>query len=632
MNQSDYQLLATSDDYRDVAGFWRDQLASVDAVPVVTSARPAPRQSLTVPIGSAARLALRRLSGDPLSRFTVAAAGLALAAARYFNTASTLLRSPLLLDGPESPHNPDREVALVFNVVGGATLRQFLEDAAAAVERSYEHQNYPVGMLCEQERGLTLGAQAVFSISYAAVHAAGFGPLAPLHFDCDRLDEGRLRIDFDPQAIEPFLVTGLAAMVPATLARFDDLSPRLDDVERLPPGQRQRLLTEWNRTDVARPFQSVVQLFEASAAAAPGAMALQAETPAGPTTLTYADLNRHANQLAQVLIASRGVETSGLIAIWMDRSPWLVVAVLGVLKAGLAYVPIDAATPLARVASILKDSGVGRVLIDGSKLSVAQTLECEMVVADREQAGDAANPGLRSGPADLAYVIYTSGSTGAPKGCAIEHHSLSNYLRWAIGYYWPSPGTGTMGLFTSLSFDLTVTSLFCPLLRGRTLVIYPQQASIEEVLRRQFEPGSPIDTIKLTPSHLRLLDPDRLQPGGMRLAIVGGEALTPQQVEVLTRIDPAAARRQRVRTDRGDGRLRGAGDRTGRGGHHRTPDRQPADLRARRAAAAGTDRGARRDLRRRRRRGARLSRPDSAHRRPLRGRSVHRRRPALSHW
>jgi len=560
MKSSDYSILATSERFRDITAFWRQRLAALDdSTPLAptSSATAASRKSIAVQLDARAVRALDTMSNDSLGRFTVLTAAIALGVARYFNRSATLLRTPLLIDDAEPALNSEREVALVFTAPPAQSLREFIHDAAGLVAESYSFQDYPVHALFEKEGGVELSSSAGFSVSCAAVHAARLATLAPVHFNLDGIDAGRFDIDFLSRtdrvggadlpggaAREQQLVTGLASVIVATLGRFDDLSASIRSVERIPHDQRERLLVEWNRTDAPAAFRSAHGMFEARAAATPDAVAVRA----GAETISYRRLNESANRVAHHLVANVRASDdvgagfsrpeSGTVGIWMDRSPWMVSAVLGVLKAGLAYLPIDAECPRERLAFMLRDSGVRRVLIDEAKAAVAATLDCVPVIADREMDGAATNPAVAVDPSDLAYVIYTSGSTGEPKGCQIEHHSLSNYLTWACDYYWSTTDAGTLGLFTPLSFDLTVPSLFCPLLRGRTLVVYPQDASIEDVLRQQFDPASSIDSIKLTPSHIRLLDTQRLRATNIRLAIVGGEALTIEQIAILHRIDP----------------------------------------------------------------------------------------------
>ncbi|MEP7308333.1 MAG: amino acid adenylation domain-containing protein [Acidobacteriota bacterium] len=541
MTPSDYRVVATSEQYRDSAAFWRRQLGDLDEdaeMLAPNAARgSAPRRSIPVRLDPQTLRALERLANDSLGRFTVLAAGIALAVARYFNRTRTLLRTPLLRDGAAATLDAEREVPLVFTLAGQTTLRAFLQEAAGIVADSYSLQDYPVLALLEQERGIDLAGHAGFSISAAALHEARLLTPSPVHFSLDGAGEGRIEIDFDPSAVEPFVVAGLASLLPSVFARFEDLSSLVGGIERVPDQQRERLLVEWNRTDTARsPFRSAHELFEARALLTPEAAALRF----GAETVSYRQLNERANRLAHHLLASRRAaerDRAPAIGIWMDRSPWMVVAVLGVLKAGLAYLPIDAECPRDRVAFLLRDSGAARLLIDGRSAAAAATLACEAMLADRDMPAATTNPASLVKPSDLAYVIYTSGSTGEPKGCAIEHHSLSNYLQWANDYYWTAPDSGSMALFTPLSFDLTVPSLFCPLLRGRTLTVYPQDAPIDDVLRRQFAPESPIDSVKLTPSHIRLLEGEHRHATNVRLVIAGGEALTPQHLAILHGID-----------------------------------------------------------------------------------------------
>ena len=538
MNKSEYQLIATSERHRAAAGFWRAQLSGVDdAVAAIRgrgAAPPGVRATIALPLSATAVRAIGKLSADPLGRFTVAAAGVALAAARFFNRSNTVLRAPVLLeDGETASFNAEHEVPLVFAVDDDAPLRQFLEASARVVEQSYELQDFPIGMLFDEERAASLVGHLAFSISSAALHGSPIETAAALHIDADAIADGRIAIDFDPSIVEPFLVGGLTALVAETFDRFADLSTAVRDIDRAPVEQRQRLIVEWNRTDTPLPFRSAVSMFEEQAVRAPDAIALRF----GGETITYQELNGRANALARFLIDTGGSRSGPAIAIWMNRSPAMVTSVLGVLKAGLAYLPIDAECPQARLASILKDAGVCRALVDESHHGIIEALGCDAILPDGA-ASSAIGTGLEVAASDLAYLIYTSGSTGEPKGCAIEHGSLSNYLQWAIGHYWSDPAAGSMGLFSPLSFDLTVTSVFCPLLRGRTLTIFAQDAPIVDVLQQQFDPGSGVDSIKLTPSHIRLLEPERLRGTNIRLAIVGGEALTTEQVGILKRIDP----------------------------------------------------------------------------------------------
>jgi amino acid adenylation domain-containing protein len=288
-----------------------------------------------------------------------------------------------------------------------------------------------------------------------------------------------------------------------TTARRVAASPMapLPCISILPDDEREQLLTFRGPNAPPSPHRSIVDWLDAQAERTPDAVAVVF----GETKLSYRQLHRRANAFARTLPAAER------IAILMPRSIDLVISVLGMLKAGSAYVPIDTALPPAQIDAIVRDSG------------------CYTVITRIAEGKDDA-PAVSIAPGDLAYVLYTSGSTGAPKGCAIEHRNLLHYLRWANAYYFENDDEGSFPLFTSIAFDLTVTSLFLPLLRGKTLYVFPQDAGIDDVLA-----DGRFDSLKLTPSHCSLIE---RQAPNIRVAIVGGEALTHRHVESLTSMNP----------------------------------------------------------------------------------------------
>jgi amino acid adenylation domain-containing protein len=279
-------------------------------------------------------------------------------------------------------------------------------------------------------------------------------------------------------------------------------------------------------------------MFEAQVARTPAAPALVTDT----SLMSYADLNARANSLAHRLREDHGVGPEALVGVMFDRSEWMIVAILGILKAGAAFVPLDPAYPAERIDHILADTGLALLLTHSDQLAQWYEFSGATLLLDQELPGWTPlpdNPPCRAQPAQLAYVIYTSGSTGKPKGCLLEHRNLAHYIGWAADYYFPESTTGSFGLYSSLCFDFTLTNIFCPLVRGKTLRIYPQSESIDTILARMFQPGSGVDTLKLTPTHIHLLEYMNLGRSGVRKVIVGGEELAPQHIATLRKIDPA---------------------------------------------------------------------------------------------
>jgi non-ribosomal peptide synthetase component F len=245
--------------------------------------------------------------------------------------------------------------------------------------------------------------------------------------------------------------------------------------------------------------------------------------------LTYAELNAQANRLARHL-RRLGVGPDVLVALCMERSPDMLVALLGILKAGGAYVPLDRSNPTERLALMLADARPPVVLTDASACGLLPRLDATVVRldADRDQVArnEDTNPSGGATPDDLAYVIYTSGSTGTPKGVMIPHRGLVSYLTWCVEAYRVAEGSGAP-VHSPIGFDLTVTSLFAPLLVGRTVFLLPEDDAVE-ALAEMLRGRRGLSLAKLTPAHLdvaaELLGPDA-DAGDVGALIIGGEAL-----------------------------------------------------------------------------------------------------------
>lgn len=204
---------------------------------------------------------------------------------------------------------------------------------------------------------------------------------------------------------------------------------RIADAEILPEWEKRKLLVEFNDTAVEYPRDKTVhQLFEEQVERAPDKVAVIHEQQ----QLTYAQLNRKANQLAR-LLRKKGVGRDQLVAIMVDRSLEVLVGILGVLKAGGAYVPIDPDYPAERIRFTLQDCGARVVITQTRHLASLADFAGEAIDLNAASLyrGLATNPERINQPTDLVYVIYTSGSTGQPKGVMIEHHGLVNYAKWA---------------------------------------------------------------------------------------------------------------------------------------------------------------------------------------------------------
>ncbi|MDT0541361.1 non-ribosomal peptide synthetase [Streptomyces lonegramiae] len=337
---------------------------------------------------------------------------------------------------------------------------------------------------------------------------------------------------------------GTAGQMAARLVRILAAAARSPElpvgrIDILDAAERHRVLTAWNDTDRHAPAPGLPALFSAQAARTPAAPAVSD----GGLVLTYAELDARANRLAH-LLAARGVGPEKLVAVALPRSAQAVIALLAVLKAGGAYLPLDPAYPAERLGAMLRDARPELVLTTGQDDPAAETAILRLLLDDASVRAEleglpATPPAVRTHPGHPVYVIYTSGSTGRPKGVVVTHGALADYLAWARRAY---PATaGTVLLHTSLSFDLTVTALWTPLTVGGCLFT----ASIPEIAEMRGNAsgptqsaGVPFTFVKATPSHLPLLAEasGACSPTGQLL--LAGEALTAEALRAWRRRHP----------------------------------------------------------------------------------------------
>ncbi|QOQ56761.1 non-ribosomal peptide synthase/polyketide synthase [Bacillus amyloliquefaciens] len=294
----------------------------------------------------------------------------------------------------------------------------------------------------------------------------------------------------------------------------------VDQVELLTEGEKRTLLHTLNDTSAPFPQTPVYQLFEEQSQRTPD----QAAVIDKDRQLTYGELNKRANQLARTLRA-KGVQADHPVAVISRNSIESVVGILAVLKSGGAYVPIDPEYPQDRIRYMLDDSQAEIILM---QQDVREQLSCEgvTVLLDDESSYHQDDSDLEplSDVSHLAYVIYTSGSTGRPKGVLIEHLGLANYIWWAKEVYVKGEKTN-FPLYSSISFDLTVTSIFTPLVTGNTIIVYDGEDKTALLASIVQDPR--VDIIKLTPAHLQVLKEMNIaDKTAVRRMIVGGENLS----------------------------------------------------------------------------------------------------------
>jgi amino acid adenylation domain-containing protein len=542
--------------------FWSEHLAGAPALLELPTDRPRPAvQSYAgghVPIVlppalTAAVRALGQRHGTTL--FMTLLAGWSLLLARLSGQDDVVVGTPVA-NRQRTETEPligffVNTLALRVRFGEGLTVAGLLEQVKASTLGAYDHQDLPFDHVVEAlqpERSMSYGPlfQAMLNLhNTPADSALSMSGLTLSHCDtaentaqCDlllSLDDSGEQIGgsinyasdlFETSTVERiaghFLVL-LGAMASAATAPVRQLSFLTDT-------QRDQILSGFNDTAARYPQDELIHhLFEERAAAHPEALALMYDDD----KVSYAQLNRRANQLAHHLL-SLGVKPDDRVAICAARGVDMVVGLLGIMKAGAGYVPLDPAYPAERLAFMLGDcapaalltqsalagplalDGVPRVLLDGAA-DLALIDACDTANPDAQALGLSAS--------HLAYVIYTSGSTGQPKGVMNAHRGLCNLARAQIDTYGVNADSRVLQ-FVSLSFDVCISEIAMALCSGASLHLAPASALL---------PGEPllatlrahrISHVSLPMAVLAALPADA-DLGEVHTLIVGGEALPP---------------------------------------------------------------------------------------------------------
>lgn len=442
-------------------------------------------------------------------------------------------------------------VPLRLSVRTDATVGDFMEHVAAELREAMRHQRYrfedlrrDLRLVGSEERIVGPEVNIMmfdYDLSFdgrrAVVHNLSIGPSDDLSFIFYQRSDGRgLQLDFDANP-ELYGDEELAAHQRRFLdfLRLIDSRPDqpIDALDVLTSGERELVIDTYNGTAHKVPSDTLTDLLNAAAEATPDATSVVFEG----RELSYRELHERANRLAGHLTAC-GVGPESVVALAIPRSVELMVALLGVLKSGAAYLPIDPGYPAERIAFMVTDACPALLLTtsvtSGSLPSDLPTdvLALDTPVAEELLAGYSAakppDPGLRDG--HPAYVIYTSGSTGRPKGVVVPHRGIVNRLCWMQSQYELSKQDVVLQK-TPSGFDVSVWEFFWPLIQSATLVLARPDGHRDPAYLADLIASEKVTTVHFVPSMLRafLAEPAAASCGGLRRVMCSGEAL-PREV------------------------------------------------------------------------------------------------------
>ena len=351
-----------------------------------------------------------------------------------------------------------------------------------------------------------------------------------------------IKFSFKQELFENDAIENLAVHFKTIIQKIiDQPETALSQLEIISSEEKNRILYEFNNTTVEYPRNKTIhQLFVEQAAKTPDYIAVighgltkgeekrrrREEEKNGSVEslratslqiqMSYRQLNDQSDCLADLLI-EKGVLPDSIVGIMMERSIEMIIGIMSILKSGGAYLPIDPQYPQERINYMLKDSGA-------KLLAVAIGTEGEKLRSWEVEHRRLHHSSFIIYHSNLAYIIYTSGSTGNPKGVMVEHRNLINYAWWASQYYMKGEKLN-FPLYTSISFDLTVTSVFLPLITGNSVILYgglnTPMETIEDIIN-----NNRIGIMKLTPAHLKIIK--EITPRNtctIKRFILGGEKL-----------------------------------------------------------------------------------------------------------
>ncbi|WP_232789950.1 non-ribosomal peptide synthetase [Serratia sp. H1n] len=565
--------------------YWHSQLADYEPLNLPTDhVRPLQMDyrgdDITFQLDAQTSADLRALAASlNVSLYTVLLSGYYLLLGVYSNQQDIVLGTPIA-----GRHYPGVEetMGLFVNTLvlrrqidASQTVRTFIDQTGQQVNEAHTHQDLPFEKLVEALKTEKDSSrhpifQVMFSLQSfgAAGRTAGEGrfeqydaqdgaykaakfELTVMMDDSEEAIGGVFNYAtslFSAQTVQNYIATYRHIL--SQLSTLCDRGRSLSAVQYLDPLQYEHLICQSNDTECDYPRDMTIHgMFEAQAARTPENIALVFED----VSLTYRQLNERANRLAAYLREQFGVGSGDLVALCQDRSEHLLVAILAILKAGAAYVPLDPLAPDDRVSYMLENAGINTILIAqlGEEKASALAASGRHIVdlTDRQTSGDIARYSGENQPwsvrsSELAYIIYTSGTTGNPKGVMLEHHSVINRIVWMHKQYPITPRDRILQK-TNYTFDVSVWELFWANWYGACIVFASQAAYKDNIYLAELIERQQVTTLHFVPSMLSafletLEGQSALQAklGSLNYLFCSGEALNVAEVRKCQRLIP----------------------------------------------------------------------------------------------
>lgn len=528
-----------------VKNYWVEKISSVSQAFSVTNAKvtEANLSSLDFGIESAIVKPIKSLAqNNEMTEYIIYLSFFGILLYKYFKQSELLISSP----GIKSKNHDDDNGRFLFyklNFAEDYSLKKVLQTTRNEVQKSINYKDYAYNdlrlILKKNNINDNLLYQFGFCDNRVNAQSTEFKKVN-LQFKLERIGNERtkVKLNFDKLIFEKRFVEQFVSHYKNLL---DYVNKTLDDtigeIEILSQSEKRQLLVDFNDIRADYPSdKTIVDLFEEQSEKFSDHTALLYEGE----VLTYKELNERSNQLAHYLREKCQIEPEDLVGLILDRSVWMTIGVLGILKSGAAYVPMDPYYPEDRIQFILRDASVKALILGNKGLIVKDELKGYSQVSikdDWEGISTYAkeNPGSKIKTSDMAYIIYTSGSTGRPKGVIVEHRNVVSLLfnkKFQFGFSENDVWT----LFHSVCFDFSVWEIFGALLYGGKLIVVPNKITRTPKVFLKLLEKERVTVLNQIPTIFNHLAAEVLGNEGkrgisLRYVIFGGEALNPILLE-----------------------------------------------------------------------------------------------------
>ena len=547
--------------------YWRNQLRNSPPALQLPTDRPRPAQqtfrgdvrpySVTPKLASAIREFCLR---ERVTPFMVALAALYAVLARYCGQTDILIGSPVAarprVETEELVGFFTNTVILRGNLDGDPSFRELLQRVRQTALEAYSHQDLPLELLVheiavERDPSRSPLFQVMLVFQNAPVRRLELHGLETLVQEIPKeTSKFDLSIELTPsgEALDAAVEYNTDLFDSGTIDRlWEHLTGYLDSalaapdqkaetISLLTAAERRQLLVEWNASERPYPKKTpLAELVEAQVERTPDAIAVVF----GERRLSYAELNQRANQMALEL-RKHGAGPDQLVGLCVERSAEMIVALLAIVKAGAAYLPLDSTLPAARLAFMMEDSGVRLVVTEESvRGKLPAFAGTQVLLGDPGwQSNSSDNLAVAVGPEDLAYAMYTSGSTGKPKGVQVPRRALINLL-WSMREWLELSERDRLLAVTTVSFDIAGVDIWLPLLVGAQTTIATRESAMDGDALRNLLEQHDITFLQATPVTWLLLFEAGWRGKPNLRAVCTGEAM-PQQLAA--KLAPAVER------------------------------------------------------------------------------------------